>query len=142
MTDDDIDEVAHLDSLNASSWAILHFRQQLKTPHTFHYVARHSANQKFIGFICGQLVEGEAEIHKIAVAEKYQRQSNANALMQTILLHLYKEDADHCFLELRASNIPAKALYKTFKFKQIAIRKKYYSSPVEDAIIMKLPNIS
>ena len=42
------------------------------------------------------------------------------------------------FLEVRESNLSAINFYKKNNFKQISIRKKYYSEPTEDAIIMKL----
>lgn len=41
------------------------------------------------------------------------------------------------FLEVRASNTPAQALYKKWGFDIIGKRKQYYHEPVEDAIIMK-----
>ena len=41
------------------------------------------------------------------------------------------------FLEVRASNEPAIKLYSSFGYEQIAVRKRFYSNPIEDAIIMK-----
>ena len=42
------------------------------------------------------------------------------------------------FLEVRESNQTAINFYKKNKFKEISIRKNYYSKPTENAIIMKL----
>jgi len=42
------------------------------------------------------------------------------------------------FLEVRESNKKAINFYKKNNFKQISIRKGYYSDPTEDAIIMKM----
>ena len=42
------------------------------------------------------------------------------------------------FLEVRESNQVAINFYKKNNFKQISIRKGYYSDPTEDAIIMKM----
>ena len=40
-------------------------------------------------------------------------------------------------LEVRESNAPARALYEKCGFEQIAVRKNYYSAPVENAIIYR-----
>jgi ribosomal-protein-alanine N-acetyltransferase len=142
MTDDDVTEVAHLDRQNLSSWATLHFSQHIKAAHSFHFIARQTQTHELCGFICGQLLGGEAEIHKIAVAEKYQRQAIGTALLHKTITFLKNQSAHSCFLELRRSNLPARRLYAACKFQPVAVRKKYYSSPVEDAIIMKLHDIS
>ena len=139
MQDDDVTEVAELDRENLPCWAILHFEQQLGASHTFQFIARLKATNKLCGFICGQLITGEAEIHKIAVTKEQQRQGIGTALMQHTLQFLKAHGTTSCFLELRASNLPGKYLYNTFHFQPIAVRKKYYSSPVEDAIVMQLP---
>ena len=41
------------------------------------------------------------------------------------------------FLEVRISNTAAIRLYETCGFEQVGERKKYYSDPVEDALVMK-----
>jgi ribosomal-protein-alanine N-acetyltransferase len=142
MQDTDLAKVAQLDRENASSWAVLHFEQQLQAAHAFHFIAEQPETDELCGFICGQLVDSEAEIHKIAVAEKYRRQTIGTYLMHHTLQFLHTQQAQSCILELRRSNLPAKTLYQTFNFHQIAIRKKYYNSPKEDAMIMKLHLIS
>jgi len=40
------------------------------------------------------------------------------------------------FLEVRKSNEAAIALYKKHGYKPVGLRKNYYTSPVEDAVIM------
>ncbi len=42
------------------------------------------------------------------------------------------------FLEHRESNTPASALYESFGFEKYAVRKNYYTSPVENAILRVL----
>lgn len=46
--------------------------------------------------------------------------------------------AESVLLEVRASNDPALALYASMGFRQVGLRKKYYSSPEEDAVLMTL----
>ena len=47
-----------------------------------------------------------------------------------------QEGAETVFLEVRASNEPAKALYLRHGFVPVGLRKKYYTNPTEDAILM------
>ncbi len=138
MSGEDIAEVAELDRETGSSWAILHFDQHLTAPCSFHFVVRHKLDRTLCGFICGQLVGLEAEIHKILVAKPYRRRSVATTLMRHTLKFLTDQKATSCFLELRATNPAAKCLYSNFNFRTVARRKKYYTAPPEDAIIMKL----
>lgn len=138
MDGEDITKVAELDRENVSGWAILHFEQLLANPCSFHFVIRHAANHRLCGFICGQLVGPEAEIHKIAVAQNSRRHGIGTALLHHTLQFLQKKKAESCFLELRATNSPAMGLYNAFHFERVTRRKNYYTSPPEDAIIMKL----
>ena len=141
MTGEDLTEVAELDRENVSGWAILHFEQQLTAPHSFHYTIRHEPDQTLYGFICGHCVAGEAEIHKIAVAHNHRRKNIGSTLLHHALRFSIKQQATSCFLELRASNTPARKLYRAFHFQTVGLRKKYYAHPSEDAIMMKLSPI-
>jgi len=42
------------------------------------------------------------------------------------------------FLEVRESNLPARRFYARFGFREVTRRLRYYSNPVETAIVMKL----
>ena len=135
MGSDDIDEVLQLDRQNLSAWSISAFKGQLHSPHGLHLVVRHCESGELLAFVCGQLIVNELEIHKLCVAHKWRRQGIARSL-----LHRLFRDHPSCsvFLELRAANKPARNLYETLGFSCCGLRKKYYSSPTDDAIIMKL----
>ena len=55
-----------------------------------------------------------------------------------IIYNLDKIKTKDIFLEVRESNKVAINFYKKNNFKEISIRKNYYSEPTENAIIMKL----
>ena len=71
------------------------------------------------------------EIFAIATVEKYRNKGIAQELLDKI-------KTKDIFLEVRESNQTAINFYKKNNFKEISIRKNYYSEPTENAIIMKL----
>lgn len=89
-------------------------------------------DEKVVGFLAISQLAGELEITNIAIKKAYQ----GHGLGSQLLANLDHVDFP-IFLEVRASNTPAQALYEKFGFDIIGKRKQYYHEPVEDAIIMK-----
>ena len=85
--------------------------------------------------VCGYLIILDSidvyEILAIATVEEYRNKGIAQELLAKIRIK-------NIFLEVRESNQTAINFYKKNKFKEISIRKNYYSKPTENAIIMKL----
>ena len=82
----------------------------------------------------------EAELHRVAVLPEYRRRGLARKLMAEMLQrtgHGTDGETKHIFLEVRAGNAPAIALYSNCDFQEIDRRKNYYHDPDEDAVIMK-----
>ena len=57
-------------------------------------------------------------------------------LMEQMEADARDSQAEEITLEVRASNEPAIRLYKACGFQTEAVRKRYYTHPVEDALIM------
>jgi ribosomal protein S18 acetylase RimI-like enzyme len=75
----------------------------------------------------------EREILNIAIESRFRRLGLATLLLQNEL----RSDAVY-FLEVRESNIAARALYAKFGFVEIGRREEYYGNPTETAIVMSL----
>jgi ribosomal-protein-alanine N-acetyltransferase len=89
------------------------------------------------GYICAWVVGPELHINNIAVDPRWRRRGIAAALLEATLERGRVRGAQRAFLEVRASNVEAQALYRRFGFEPAGIRKRYYAHPVEDAVIMK-----
>lgn len=96
------------------------------------------AGDTIIGFIVIWQVEDEAHIGTIAVDSAFRRGGVARALIRAGLGQAYDRGARKVFLEVRAGNLPAQALYHSLGFVNFDLRKKYYADNHEDAVVMLL----
>lgn len=93
-------------------------------------------NGNVTGLICGFFAADEAEITSVAVVPGHRRKGIAASLMEGYFSAL-PEDVKSIFLEVRESNSSAIGLYQKFGFEKISIRKKFYSFPDENAVVMQ-----
>ncbi|MBO7148465.1 MAG: ribosomal protein S18-alanine N-acetyltransferase [Clostridia bacterium] len=93
----------------------------------------------FIYVVAGDTGEnnGEVDLADIAVDPDARRTGVAKKLISYVYDSARKNNCGNIFLEVRRSNTAARALYESEGFAVIGERKKYYTSPVEDAVIMK-----
>ena len=90
------------------------------------------------GFCILRLLTPECEILNVAVRKEARRSGVGKALLQEAVTLAEGRGADTFFLEVREQNIPARALYEALGFTAVGRRKRYYSHPTEDAILMQL----
>lgn len=91
-----------------------------------------------IGFVVGQLVADEFEILNLAVGKAFRRLGIATQLVSVALNDARAASVRQTFLEVRASNGGAVALYTGLGFRVCGRRAKYYRDPVEDALLLVL----
>ena len=112
-----------------SAFSIDYLKTLIKNDNSFIYV--YTISKK----VCGYLMVLDSidvyEILAIATIEEYRNNGIAQELLDKIKIK-------DIFLEVRESNQIAISFYKKNKFKEISVRKNYYSEPNENAIIMKL----
>ncbi len=103
-------------------------------------VARPSAlggRASVVGYVCVWVVSGELHVNNLAVHPHWRRRGIARALVQAALEHGERRGAHVAFLEVRASNVAAQRLYRDLDFEPVGVRPRYYTHPVEDAVIMR-----
>ena len=117
-------------------WTRRAFSDMLANPYARYYTAT-AQDGTIAGFI-GLFHAGEdGEIHNFAVAESFRRQGIGALLLETVLVYCRENCLENIYLEVRASNKDAISIYKKYGFEKIGIRKNYYKSPREDAVIMQ-----
>ena len=134
LTNNDIDYIEQIFNLEKeifknSAFSKSYLNTLIKGDNSFIYV--YLIDDK----VCGYLMILDSidvyEILAIATVEEYRNKGIAQELLAKIRIK-------NIFLEVRESNQTAINFYKKNKFKEISIRKNYYSKPAENAIIMKL----
>jgi len=78
----------------------------------------------------------EAHITNIAVHPEFRRNNIGYLLLESLIQLARRECVQSMTLEVRKNNIIAQGLYKKYGFKEVGVRKGYYSDNDEDAIIM------
>lgn len=90
-----------------------------------------------LGYAGLQTVLDEGYINNVAVSPAFRRQGVAGELLAAFIRFGAAKLA-FLTLEVRASNVPAIALYEKYGFQEAGRRKNYYDDPKEDAILMTL----
>jgi ribosomal-protein-alanine N-acetyltransferase len=90
-----------------------------------------------VGYAIARTVEGEAELFNIAVAQNRRGAGLGTALLDAIIDASADLGAREMWLEVRVSNTAARALYERRGFVPQGVRKRYYESPREDAIVLR-----
>lgn len=90
-----------------------------------------------VGYICVWVVSQELHINNLAVGPRWRQHGIAARLLERALAFGHSRGASEAYLEVRASNQPALMLYRRFRFTPVGVRVRYYTHPVEDAVVMR-----
>jgi [ribosomal protein S18]-alanine N-acetyltransferase len=93
---------------------------------------------RVLGFLVAHRTNDEYELENVVVSTKARRRGIGTLLVTQLLAHSRKTHASSIFLEVRESNHAARALYEKFGFETAGLRKNYYSSPEENAVLYRL----
>ena len=90
---------------------------------------------EIVGCAACQKAADEADLLRVAVSGSRRKEGIAGALLETLFAEALLTGVRTVFLEVRASNRPAVALYLKHGFTHVSLRKNYYGN--EDAVVMK-----
>jgi [ribosomal protein S18]-alanine N-acetyltransferase len=96
---------------------------------------------RIIGYVCFWVIFEELRIMNVAVTPSARRQGIARRLIDRALEIGREKSAAKGLLEVRASNTAARRLYGALGFREVSVRTRYYTHPIEDAILMEMAPI-
>lgn len=89
-----------------------------------------------VGYVGCQTVLDEGYITNVAVSPDCRRQGIGRTLIEELKKRAAQSGLSFITLEARASNAPAIALYEGAGFRQVGVRRNFYTAPTEDAVLM------
>lgn len=89
------------------------------------------------GYAVVWTIADQAELGNVAVVGEVRGRGIGRLLVRAALDRATARGAEDCFLEVRASNLAAQALYESCGFEVIGRRRRYYRRPIEDALVMR-----
>ncbi|HEX9562435.1 MAG TPA: ribosomal protein S18-alanine N-acetyltransferase [Gemmatimonadaceae bacterium] len=133
----DVEGVAAIErSVFADPWSRRSFAELLASPHVIFLVACEPSGTP-AGYAVILAAGQESELANLAVAREVQRGGIGRQLLAAGIRAAAAQGCRQMFLEVRASNAAAIALYESLGFRPVGRRPRYYVRPVEDAIIMR-----
>jgi ribosomal-protein-alanine N-acetyltransferase len=133
-------DLPHLAALERQAfpdpWSELALGEELADPHGIFLVVAAPGGAP-VAYALFRVVADEAEILTFAVAAAERRRGLGSGLLRQGLARARAAGARACYLEVRAGNAPARALYGRFGFRQVGRRRAYYADGA-DALLMAL----
>lgn len=111
-------------------------RAELGRPWARCWVARDEANDP-LAYLTAWHVSDDLLVMNLATRVDHRRRGIARSLMSAAVEYARGHRVGHVYLEVRRSNAPAIALYRSFGFFAMGVRPGYYADG-EDAIEMGL----
>jgi ribosomal-protein-alanine N-acetyltransferase len=141
LTKDDLDQVIVIEQASFTMpWSRNLFLSEFRNQKvSLMLVARSPEDDgRVIGYIVCWVVADELHILDLATEFSGRRLGTARKLVLAAIRKGRERGALRVFLEVRASNTAALALYDGLGFSRTVVRTGYYDMPVEDAVVMAL----
>lgn len=142
MKKEDVDQVFEIEQVSfRSPWSRNLFYSEFRSPlisFLLVALADDPLIRKVVGYTVFWIAADEMHILNLATAPERRKQGIARSLVLAALKLAYQKGAKRAFLEVRVSNLAAQKLYSNLGFTGTFLRREYYDSPVEDAVMMVL----
>ena len=136
----DIPNIVRVDHLTSSSpWSEQSLSRYCPpSPADSHNALVYEVGDELAGFLIYSRVLDEANIDNVAVLPQHQGQGIGRTLVQAALRAMPQKGIQRCLLEVRESNVAARALYENNGFIVDGVRPRYYKTEQgrEDALLM------
>lgn len=144
MSEHDLLEVVEIEEQSGLSrwgWAAYHAELQAVDRNLLLVIRplrRPISGQHIIGYIVAREMAGELHINNVAIRSEYRKKGLGAWLLTRVIENARILGVSIAYLEVRAGNEIARALYEKSGFSVIARRPNYYTEPSEDALVMSL----
>jgi [ribosomal protein S18]-alanine N-acetyltransferase len=115
-------------------WSEAIWREELSSPFGLYLVLEEGG--ALSGHVGIKLIFDEAHVMTLAVRPERRRRGLARTLVEAALADPTSAGARWVYLEVRTSNLAARALYGSLGFSETGVRPRYYGD--EDALLMTL----
>lgn len=133
----DLPEVMQIERRSFTApWEESTFRALMRRPSAALLVAEREDG--VAGYSVLWFAADESELGDIAVLPELRGMGIGRHLLRESLRVAQARGARSVYLEVRQTNAVARRMYETGGFEVVGVRRKYYSEPVEDAIVMRL----
>lgn len=137
---DDLTAIMALEraSFPTDAWSDAMMREELASPHGWYVVDEEAG--RVVGYAGLRAVRGakDADVQTIAIAEASRGRGRGRTLLRALLGRAAERGVHEVFLEVRADNPVAQALYASEGFLEVGRRPRYYQPDDVDAVVMKL----
>lgn len=140
----DLAVVAAIESQSfADPWTAEAFASALDLPHMRFFVAEEGGGDAgagepvLLGYVVALVVSDEGEIADLAVAPTARRRGIGGLLLDRVAAEAEQLGIRALYLEVRESNVAARALYQSRGYAPVGRRRGYYQSPTEDALLLR-----
>lgn len=117
-------------------WSEQGFRGALEDSHNLVLLLRTAEARAIVAYGVFQVVADEFTIHDLAVAPEHRDRGMGRRLLSLALDLGARRGARSAHLEVRETNRPALGLYRSLGFRTVGVRRGYYESPAEDALVL------
>lgn len=135
MQERHLDDLARLEQICFSQpWSRASLLEEIENPTAVFLVAEEDG--RTLGYAGMHVVCGEGYIDNIAVFPEARRKGVARQLLDSLIKWLRQQEGVFLTLEVRPSNAAAVSLYRSLGFQEVGRRPRFYTAPIEDALLM------
>jgi ribosomal-protein-alanine N-acetyltransferase len=117
-------------------WSEEMIRRELEHEFSTVLLATDGRDGEILGFAVVWLVHDELHVLNVAVAPESRRRGVARSVLDRVEGNGREQGARVAMLEVRRSNAPAIALYRSLGYHEVGVRPRYYAEDGEDALVM------
>ena len=117
-------------------WTRDMYSREMQNRSVCHILIARTEDCRVAGFCAFWLVVDEIHINNLAMRSQFRAQGIGTALLHRVLVEARQLGAKRATLEVRVSNDDARRLYERLGSYVAGTRRNYYTSPVEDALIL------